>query len=83
MMQILSLAWGILAIIGMFVAFFPCLGAFNWLNIPFAAIGLILSFIAFVKAESGKKSMSVAGIVLCGIAVLFGIIRLSIGGGIL
>ena len=45
-MQVLSLLWGILAIVGMVVGFFPCLGSLNWLNIPFAGVGIIVSGIA-------------------------------------
>lgn len=82
-MQILSLAWGILALLGFLVAFIPCLGALNWLNIPFAVIGLILSIIAFLKEAPGRRGLSAAGIVLCAIAVLIGAKRLIIGGGVL
>jgi hypothetical protein len=57
----------------MLLGFIPLLGWFNWLNIPFAIIGLIISAI-------GKSN---EGMVLCGIAVLVGIIRLVLGGGIL
>lgn len=82
-MQTLSLVWGILAIVGMVVAFFPCLGSLNWINIPFSGIGLIVSVIALsqVKPEE-KKGSAIAGIVCCGIAVLFGIIRLIAGAGV-
>ena len=45
-MQLLALVWGVLAIIGFGVAFIPCLGALNWLNIPFAIAGVIVSLIA-------------------------------------
>ena len=83
-MQLLSLIWGILAIIGMIVAFFPCLGSLNWLNIPFSGIGLLISIIALATAKEGsKKGGSIAGIVCCGIAILFGIIRLIAGAGVL
>jgi hypothetical protein len=81
-MQILSLVWGILAIIGMIVAFFPCLGALNWLNIPFSGIGLIISIVALVTTKEQKKGGSIAGIVLCSIAIVFGIIRLILGAGV-
>ena len=81
-MQVLSLVWGILAIIGMLVAFFPCLGSFNWLNIPFAGLGLIFCVFALLKAEPTNKTKAIIGLILCGIAVLFGIVRLYIGGGI-
>ena len=36
MLNSITLAWGILAICGMFIGFIPCLGSLNWLNIPFA-----------------------------------------------
>lgn len=81
-MQVLSLVWGILAIIGMLVAFFPCLGSLNWLNIPFAGLGLIFCVFALLKAEPANRKKAIIGLILCGIAVLFGIVRLYIGGGI-
>ena len=81
-MQILSLIWGILAIVGMIIGFFPCLGSLNWLNVPFSGIGLIISVIALTMTKEENKGGAIAGIVCCGIAVFFGIIRLIIGGGI-
>jgi hypothetical protein len=82
-MQILSLVWGVLAILAMLVAFTPCLGALNWLVIPFAAIGLILSIVAWANAPPGRKGGALAGMVCCGVAVVMGLMRLVIGGGIL
>ena len=82
-MQTLSLVWGILAIIGMIVGFFPCLGAFNWLNIPFAVIGLFVSLVAFSTTKEGNKDASIAGIVCCAIATVVGTMRLIIGLGVL
>lgn len=82
-MQTLTLIWGILSIVGMGVAFFPCFGSFNWINIPFSGVGLIVSIIAFASKNKEKKGGSIAGIVCCGIAILFGIIRLVAGGGVL
>jgi hypothetical protein len=82
-MQVLSLIWGILAILGMVVGFVPCLGALNWLNIPFSGIGIIISGIALGTAGDKPKGSSIAGLVCCGIALFFGIIRLVLGGGIL
>jgi len=81
-MQVLSLLWGIAAIVGMVVGFFPCLGALNWLNIPFALIGFIISGIALATAGNRPKGSSVAGLVLCLVAVLFGALRLLMGGGV-
>ena len=83
-MQKLSLIWGILSIIGMIVGFIPCLGSLNWLNIPFSVLGLILSVVALTQVHEGQsKGNAIVGIVLCSIAVLFGFMRLALGGGIL
>ena len=82
-MQTLSLFWGMLAILGMLVAFFPCLGALNWINIPFAVIGLVISVAAYVGGKEGKKGGSLIGLICCAIAVVFGGVRLVLGGGIL
>jgi hypothetical protein len=79
-MQMLGLVWGIVAILGMFL---PCLGALNWLNIPFSLVGLIVSVIATSQAPPDKKNLAIAGIVLCAFAAVFGLIRLVLGGGIL
>lgn len=82
-MLTLSLVWGILAFIGMFIALVPCLGSLNWLNIPFAAVGLVISIIAVVTAKTPSKGGGIVGIVLCAVAMLFGIVRLAAGGGVL
>ena len=82
-MQVLSLIWGILAILGMVVGFIPCFGALNWLNIPFSGIGIIICGIALGTAGDNLKSNSIAGLVCCITALFFGIIRLVLGGGII
>jgi hypothetical protein len=81
-MQALSLAWGILSLLGFLVGLVPCLGSLNWLNIPFSVAGLIFSIIAFAKGAPGNRTPSVVGIVLCLIAVFIGAKRLVLGGGI-
>ncbi|MCS7042562.1 MAG: hypothetical protein NZR01_07200 [Bryobacteraceae bacterium] len=82
-MLTLSLVWGILAAVGMIIAFFPCLGSLNWLNIPFSALGLIFSIVAVATSKQPQKGAGVAGIVLCALAMILGLIRLALGGGIL
>jgi len=83
-MKLLSLVWGILAMLGMLLGFIPCLGAYNWINIPFAVIGLIIGIIAVAGAEQGSsKTSAIAGIIMCAAAIVFGFFRLVIGGGIL
>jgi hypothetical protein len=81
-MQALSLAWGILAVLGMLVGFIPCLGWTNWLNIPFAVAGLIFSFVVHVSSAPVRRGSSLAAIILCLIAVLLGSKRLALGLGI-
>ena len=80
LLSILSLVWGILAILGMVVAIIPCLGSLNYLNIPFAVFGLLFSVLAIIV--SSKKELAVAGCVLCAVAIFLGAIRLVLGFGI-
>ena len=82
-MQVVALVWGILAVLGLGIAFIPCLGSLNWLNIPFALVGLIIGLVALNKPPADKKGVAVAGVVLCAIAVLLGALRLFLGGGVL
>lgn len=82
-MQSVSLIWGLFSLFGMLIGFVPFYGAFNWVLIPFAVIGTIVSAIALgtAPAESGiGKGM--AGLISCGIAAIFGFIRLVVGLGI-
>ena len=80
LLSIFSLVWGILAILGMVVAFIPCLGSLNYLNIPFAVLGLLFSVLTVVL--SSKKDLAIIGLVLCAVAIFLGGIRLVIGFGI-
>ena len=79
-LSIFSLIWGILAILGMAVGIIPFLGALNYLNIPFAVIGLLFSIL--VLALSSKKELAIVGCVLCAVAIFIGAIRLVLGFGI-
>lgn len=82
-MQVLSLMWGILALVGMVVGFFPFFGALNWLIIPFAGVGAILSALAVGMTPADEpKGKSIAGLICCGIAAIFGLVRLVIGFGV-
>lgn len=81
-MQIVSLIWGILSVLGMLVAALPCLGSLNWLNVPFAGLGGVVAVIALVGARDRPKGLAIAGLVCCAAAFLFGIARLKLGGGI-
>ena len=80
-MQFLGLVIGIFSIIGMFIAFLPLLGWMNWGVIPFALAGLVISIIGTATARKSRGS-GVAAIALCCIAIIVGLIRLNLGGGI-
>ena len=83
-MQVAGLVLGILAFLGLFIGFIPCLGALNWLNIPIAVVGLVVSFLGYSRALPGEsRGKAVAGMVLCGVAVVLGMLRLMLGGGVL
>ncbi|MCW5646971.1 MAG: hypothetical protein KIT23_07085 [Sphingopyxis sp.] len=73
MLNIASLVIGIIALILAVFAFIPLLGWANWVIVPFAVVGLALG------AMSDKTSGRNLNIVV----VVIGIIRLSLGGGII
>ncbi len=82
-MGLISLLWGIVAMILMVFALIPLLGAANWLVIPFAAAGAVIAAIGIAITRSENRGRAKAGLVLNGIVILVGIARLSLGGGIL
>ncbi len=73
MLNILSLLVGLVAFALGVIAFFPLLGWAYWAIIPLALIGLVL----------GQLSSSRSGRNLNLIVILIGIVRLSLGGGII
>jgi len=92
-MKQLSLILGIIAICGMVIGFIPCLGWFNWLNLPIAAIGLVVGAIDYNNEKQIMASRQYdpemrynpgmpLGLILNAIAMVLGIFRLFIGGGI-
>ncbi len=72
-MNVLSVLFGIVALLIALVGLFPLIGILNWLAIPFAVIGLVLSF--FTERRSGRN--------LNAVALILAIVRLFLGGGIL
>jgi hypothetical protein len=82
-MHIVSLTWGIVALLVMLVGFMPLFGALNWLNIPFAGIGALVSGVALSKSPAKHKGMSIAGLVCCLVAMMLGAVRLVLGLGLL
>lgn len=71
-MKIVASIISTLFLLGTVLAFLPLLGWLNWLVIPLAFIGFIISSIA----ESPKSKS------LCTLVIIFGILRLILGGGI-
>lgn len=82
-MGLISLIWGILAMIWMVIALIPLLGWGNWLLIPFAAVGAIIAAIGILFTREQKRGRAKAGLVLNAIVIVVGVIRLSMGGGII
>jgi hypothetical protein len=80
-MQVIGLIFGIFSCMGMFVAFLPFLGWMNWGVIPFALAGLVISIIGIATARKSNR-IGVAAIILCAIAIVVGVFRLIIGGGL-
>jgi hypothetical protein len=73
MRNLISLLIGFVALILAAIAFIPLLGWANWAIIPLAVIGLGI----------GATSDKTAGRNLNIVVIVIGLIRLSIGGGIL
>lgn len=73
MLNILSLLVGVVALILGVFAFFPFLGWAYWLIVPLALVGLAL----------GQLSSSRSGRNLNLVVIVIGIVRLSLGGGII
>ena len=82
-MGIVSLIWGILSLLWMLLALIPLLGWGNWFLIPFAAVGAIIAAIGILFTRTENRGRAKAGLVLNGIVIVVGIIRLSLGGGVI
>ena len=81
-MGLISLLWGIVAMVWMVVALVPFLGWGNWFLIPFAAIGAVIAAIGIAITRSENRGRAKAGLVLNGIVIIVGVVRLMIGGGV-
>ena len=82
-MGLISLLWGIFAMIWMVLALIPLLGWGNWFLIPFAALGAIIGAIGVLFTSSARTGRAKTGLLLNGIVIVVGIVRLGIGGGII
>ncbi len=77
--QVVALAWGALAMIGMIAGFLPALIFINWINLIFAGAGLALSVAALVTSQPRQNGRAIIAMVANGIPVVIGILQLTIG----
>ena len=82
-MGLISLVWGIFALLWMLLAFVPLLGWGNWFMIPFAVVGAILAAIGIALTDPAKRGRAKAGLLLNAVAIVAGAIRLLLGDGVL
>lgn len=82
-MGLISLLWGIVAMLLMFISLVPLLGSGNWLVIPFAGVGAIIAAVGIALTSREKNARAKAGLVLNAIVIVVAVIRLSMGGGII
>ena len=81
-MGLISVLWGVVAMVWMVLALIPVIGITNWLLIPFAAIGAIIAAIGMLFTSNAKTGRARTGLLLNGIVIVVAIVRLGIGGGI-
>jgi len=82
-MGLISLLWGIFAMLWMVLALIPLLGWGNWFLIPFAAVGAIIAAIGIAVTAPGQRGRAKTGLILNAIVIVVGIFRLGLGGGII
>ena len=82
-MGLVSVLWGIFAMLWMLLALVPLLGWGNWFVIPFAAVGAIIAAIAMVFTAPANRGRAKTGLLLNGIVIVVAVIRLHLGGGLL
>jgi hypothetical protein len=72
MLNILSILIGLVALLLTAVAFIPLLGWANWFIIPVAVVGLAIGMLG--RGKAGRN--------LNLVAIVVGVLRLMLGGGI-
>ena len=82
-MGLISVIWGIVALLWMLLAFIPLLGWGNWFMIPFAIVGAIIGAIGYALTSPQNRGRAKTGILLNVAAAVIGAVRLSMGGGII
>ena len=82
-MGVISVVWGIVAMLWMLLALVPLLGWGNWFVIPFAAVGAIIAAIGMIFSSPGHLGRAKTGLLLNAVVIVVAIVRLHLGGGIL
>ncbi len=82
-MQTLSLAWGFAAFMGMLAGFLPFLASINWLNLPVAGAGLIIGIVSLATPKGRDDAAPLVGVTCCALAMLIGVIRLTIANTVI
>ena len=82
-MGLISLLWGVVAMLWMLLALIPLIGWGNWFLIPFAAIGAIIAAIGIAITSREKRGRAKAGLVLNAIVIVVAVVRLHLGGGLI
>jgi hypothetical protein len=82
-MGLVSVLWGIVAMVWMVFALIPVIGITNWLLIPFAAVGAIVAAVGIAVTSPAKRGRAKAGLVLNGIVIVVAVLRLGMFGGLL
>ena len=82
-MGLISLVWGIFALLWMLLAFIPLLGWGNWFMIPFAVVGAIIAAIGIAITAPDKRGRAKTGLILNVVAIAVGSARLLLGGGLI
>jgi hypothetical protein len=74
-LAIASLVIGVISIIAMLIAFLPFLGFLHWFVVPFSVIGFFLGLTA--RSHNRTSTLAIFGMVVCGIALILGTIKLA------
>lgn len=82
-MGLISLLWGIFAMVWMLLALIPLLGWGNWFLIPFAAVGAIIAAIGIAFTSPARRGRAKTGLLLNALVIVVGIGRLMLGGGLI
>jgi hypothetical protein len=83
-MKIVSIVLGILGFLFLLPGLIPCFGSLNYINLFFSTPGLVIAFYYYINADAaGRDTNTKVAMFLNLVAVVVGIVRLTMGGGIL